>query len=1028
MALIHSEYNTRVDLWQETLAKDLYRPLGDVSLTGFCTMEHLSPEEALHGDFRPVPVGTAWGHTWEYMWVRSTVVIPEEARGLPVVLSLDMGGEATLFVNGEAFGTRRAEWVNVPHHYISDNVLTEAAVPGTKYELLFEVYAGHYFPGNGGCATGPVLPGDFTDPKEEGRRATVGHSTFGVWNEDAYQLWLDVSTLRMLLDEVPQDSLRAAKIADGLELYTRLVDFEQPAAGRDADYRKAREALRPLMEAHNGSTAPTMWAVGNAHLDLAWLWPMAETHRKTARTFAAQLRLLERYPDYRYLQSQPASYEMCAKYYPRLFQRIKKAAQEGRWIAEGAMYVEPDTNMPSGEALVRQLLYGKKYYREQFGVDSRILWLPDTFGYSAVLPQLLKGCGVDYLVTQKIFWSYNEGDTFPYHYFTWKGLDGSAVTSFLPTSYTYRTDPKELCGAWRSRVQKRHLGDFLIPFGYGDGGGGPCRDFVEFAEREKDLEGMPRVKMASPLDFFEDMERRGGPVNTWDGELYFTAHRGTYTTQAAIKRNNRRSEFALHDLELWAALASLRGAAYPVEAAERLWKVLLLHQFHDILPGSSIGRVYAEANAAHHALQQEAHALTEAACTALVSPGDGVTVMNSLGFDRTVVIDLPEACGDAVQTTEGVSVPAAQGKALVTVPAFGMVSLQKGAGAKPAVLATAIKTVEGAELASDLVRVKLNAAGQIISYTLKGREMAAQPMNQLRMYKDTPRLFDAWDIDSNYREQESFTPVVDSLTVACAEGLTASVTWHGTIGSSTLQQTISVQVGSPVVTFDTTVDWHETHRLLKTAFPVDVRAENALHEIQFGYVERPTHRSRVCDQQRFEVCNHRYTALCDNSHGCAMLNDCKYGVGVWENSIELTLLRAATSPDMVSDQGEHHFRYGFTAWEGAFADAPVVQQGLDFNESVAVIPGRAAQFSAFRVDAPNIILDTLKPAEDGSGDLVLRLYESKRADTTFRLTSSVPVKGYQLCNLLEQPQGDVLPPDAALHAGAFQVLTLRVKL
>lgn len=1027
MSLMHSEYAARVNHWMRVLAEDFYRPLGEIALEGYTTMEHLSPEEAARGPFRPVPEGTPWGHTWEYMWVRGEAVLPEEARDQAVVLSLDMGGEATLFVNGEPFGTRRAEWVSVPHHYLSDNVLTQKGVPGERFDLLFEVYAGHYYPDVGGCATGPVLPGTLGDPKEEGRRARMGHNTFGIWNEDAYQLWLDVSTLHMLLDELPEDSLRAAKIADGLEAFTRAVDFEQPAQGRNACYRAARELLRPLMACENGPTMPRMWAVGNAHLDLAWLWPQRETHRKTARTFAAQLRLLERYPEYRFLQSQPAAYEMCREYYPSLYEKIRRAAAEGRWIAEGAMYVEPDTNMPSGEALIRQLVFGKRFFKEELGVDSRLLWLPDTFGYSAALPQLLKGCGVDYLVTQKIFWSYNEGDPFPYHYFTWKGMDGSTVTSFLPTSYTYRTDPKELCGAWRARVQKRHLDDFLIPFGYGDGGGGPCRDYIEYALRERDLEGMPRVTMDSPLAMFDDLEAKGGPVHTWDGELYFNAHRGTYTTQAAVKKNNRRSEFALHEMEVWGALAARKGHAYPAAEAERLWKVLLLHQFHDILPGSSIAQVYVEANQAHQALQQEADGLAAAARSALVIPGEGVTVFNALGFDRTEVVDLPTGFDGAV-TAEGEPVPVAQGKALVTVPALGAVALRSAPAAPAASLARAERDGEGFLLTAGDLRVRVDEKGQVTSCILGGREMAAGPMNALRMYKDVPRLFDAWDIDSNYRECGFETPVVESMAVDCAQGLAASLTWTGRVGVSTIRQTISVQVGSPVVTFDTTVDWHELHRLLKVAFPVDVRAENALHEMQFGYVERPTHRSRGYDQQRFEVCNHRYTALHDNSHGCAVLNDCKYGVGVEENSIELTLLRAAASPEMASDQGQQHFRYGFTAWEGAFDRSPVVRQGLAFNLPVTVAPGLCGRFSAFSTDAPNVILDTLKPADDGSGDLILRLYESRKEDVTFRLRSDLPVKALQPCDMLENPTGEALPLDAPLHVRPFQVLTLRVKL
>ncbi len=324
---------------------------------------------------------------------------------------------------------------------------------------------------------------------------------------------------------------------------------------------------------------PVFYAVGNAHLDLAWLWPIAETGRKTARTFAAQLRLIEEYPEYKFIQSQPAEYEMCRKLYPELFERIKAAVKKGQWIAEGAMWVEPDTNMASGEALIRQLLYGKQYYKDVFDVDSEVLWLPDTFGYTGALPQILKGCKVNYLVTQKIFWSYNEGEQFPYHYFNWEGIDGSRIVSFLPTSYTYKTNPKQLEEVWKNRSQLQDLDAFLLPFGYGDGGGGPTRDDIEYAKREQNLEGAPRVELSDPKSFFKKMDEAGGPVNTYVGELYFNAHRGTYTSQAKVKQNNRRAEFALREMEMWGAFGLCKGNVYDSEKADALWKELLLNQF-----------------------------------------------------------------------------------------------------------------------------------------------------------------------------------------------------------------------------------------------------------------------------------------------------------------------------------------------------------------------------------------------------------------------------------------------------------------
>ena len=595
--LMKSEWRDRIGHWVRTLKDDFYQPLGEIQWEAFRTNEQLSLGEAKREQFVSVKPGFTWGNTYEYCWMKGHIQLSEEANGKRIVMNLKPDGEATLFVNDKAFGTYRASWVNEPHHYIVDNVLSRCAKGDEQFDIMMEVYAGHYYPEapTGGCATGPVLPGSYTDKLEEGKRRTLGRCTYGIWNEDAYQLFMDVDTLGRLLEVLDKTSLRAAKIAKALEQFTLIVDFEQERDARIESYKKAREALKPVLEAENGSTMPVFYAVGNAHLDLAWLWPIAETGRKTARTFAAQLRLIEEYPEYKFIQSQPAEYEMCRKLYPELFERIKAAVKKGQWIAEGAMWVEPDTNMASGEALIRQLLYGKQYYKDVFDVDSEVLWLPDTFGYTGALPQILKGCKVNYLVTQKIFWSYNEGEQFPYHYFNWEGIDGSRIVSFLPTSYTYKTNPKQLEEVWKNRSQLQDLDAFLLPFGYGDGGGGPTRDDIEYAKREQNLEGAPRVELSDPKSFFKKMDEAGGPVNTYVGELYFNAHRGTYTSQAKVKQNNRRAEFALREMEMWGAFGLCKGNVYDSEKADALWKELLLNQFHDILPGSSIGRGNSEA-------------------------------------------------------------------------------------------------------------------------------------------------------------------------------------------------------------------------------------------------------------------------------------------------------------------------------------------------------------------------------------------------------------------------------------------------
>lgn len=1037
MSYLQSEWKGRLKLWKDTLMQDLYIPLGKIPLEGFMTMEHLSSQDAMKGDFKPVPDGTHWGHTYEYCWLRAEVELTKEAENKRIVMDLNTGGEATVFVDGAAFGTYRVDWVTAPHQRISDNLLTASGREGERFDLLIEAYAGHYFPESpqANCATGPVLPGSYLDPLKEGKRRVMEGCTFGIWNEEAYQLYMDVDTLEQLLQELDPDSLRADKVAKALTEYTLLADFEQPLNQRIVSYRLAREALHGVMSAHNGSTAPVFYAVGNAHLDLAWLWPMAETHRKTARTFAGQLRMLKQYPEYKFLQSQPASYEMCREHYPELFLRIKEAIKEGRWIAEGAMWVEPDTNMTSGESLIRQLLFGKRYFREEFGIDSVLLWLPDTFGYSAALPQILNGCGVKYLVTQKIFWSYNEGDRFPNHYFTWQGSDGSQIDTFLPTSYTYRPDPCEISQTWKKRVQKQDLDAFLFPFGYGDGGGGPCRDHLEYLQREADLEGLPRVRMEGPVEFFEDMEEMHPNKPKYTGELYFAAHRGVYTSQAAIKRGNRKAELALREAELWGALFLLPTGSYPYSEMEQAWKRLLLNQFHDILPGSSIARVNEEARKDLDRVIAKAQDVSVEAFD-LMARGEGVTVLNASSFERTGLVQLPPifAQGAVIPGGEQVAVTVnEQGAlALVTVPSMGALSLRpQQRAANVTTKATAVHTLQGIVMENMYVCILLNDRAEIVSFKDKesGREFAAGPMNRLLLYKDVPRVFDAWDIDSNYELQEIKTEDQVSLQIAQQDGLRAVVKMQRKISSSTFTQDIVLDAASRRLDFITQVEWHELHRLLKVAFPIAVHTDEAINEIQFGYVKRPTHRSRLYDKDRFEVCNQRYSALCDQNHGAAVLNDCKYGISQLDNELRLTLLRAAASPEMRADNGHHEFSYAFTAWEGTFFESPVVREAYSLNVPLRVIPGVREPFSAFTVDAHNVFIDTVKPAEDGTGDIIIRLYESKRADTQCTLTLDKAFSRAFVCDMLENELEELPVEDnsVSLTFHTFEVKTLKLK-
>ena len=1034
MKYMSAEWQGRLKHWMYTLQQDLYEPLETIPVEGFLTTEELSLQEAAKGSFAPMQPGTKWGKSYEYLWLRGQITLPKEARGKQIVMDLKTGGETTVFVNGISFGTYRAGWVEIPHHYIVDNFLTENGVPGENYEIMLEAYAGHYYPESplGGCATGPVLPGLYEDRAVEGERATLGNITYGIWNEDAYQLSLDLETLKELGDQTPQESLRAAQIIEALQKATLIVDFEQEKEERIKSYKAAREALRPALTAQNGTVVPDFYAIGNAHLDLAWLWPTEETNRKTSRTFAAQLRLIERYPEYKYLQSQPAAYVMCRKYYPELYDRIRQAIRGGQWIAEGAMWVEPDTNMTSGESLARQLIHGKRFYKDELGVDSLVLWLPDSFGYSAALPQLLKQSGVKYLVTQKIFWSYNDSDRFPYHYFTWKGVDGTCIDTFLPTSYTYRTQPQEICETWKKRVQKDHLDAFLLPFGYGDGGGGPTRDHIEYALREKDLQGMPRVRLEGPMQFFEDMEKKGGPAHTYHGELYFSAHRGVFTSQAAIKRGNRKSELALREAEMWGALASWVNTdyAYPREKMDAAWKLLLFNQFHDILPGSSIGKVYERARAEHRQIIGEANAVKDGAVNALTQ-GEGLTVFNSLSFARNCLVTLPDAFRAGAVLQDGTAIPADEGKALVHVPACGAVTVYPAKEKAQSVsFAKAYLVDDGAVMENALVSVRFNNRGEIVSLIRKetGREFACGAMNRLLAYKDVPRTFDAWDIDSNYIEQPIELNEPATLTVRQGSGLEAVLHVERKVMHSDFSQDIVLRADKERLDFVTTVDWHELHRLLKVSFAGNVQASEGINEIQFGFMKRPTHRSRQYDQDRFEVCNQRYSALEDEAHGFAVLNDCKYGISMLDNELQLTLLRAPASPEMRADNGKNEFTYALLPWDGSFLNSPVVDEAYDLNVPPVAAAGACDPFSAFSLSAPNVYIDTVKPAEDGSGDLILRLYEAKNADTACQLSLNLPCTKAWATDLLENKKEElpICNGTVSLHFHNFEVKTLRI--
>ena len=1018
------EWQKRFKWWMGELLRHFYTPLGSIELAGFTTKEQLSYDEALKGEFRPMPAGTKWGQKWEYAWFKGSICLPQEAAGRRIVILPDMGGEGLVFVNGIAQGSK-----DYGHDEIT---LTKCGVPGEIYDIVIESYAGH---GPRIENIGPTPPGRIAVPEPPKTQVRVGQSSFGVWEEEAYQLFLDVSTLYKVLICINEKSLRAQEIAKGLRDFTLIVDFEQPYQERVASFKKGRERLKPLLECVNGSTAPLMYIFGQSHLDLAWLWPKAETERKSGRTLATQMALMDEYPNYRFFMTQPPLFEMIKEHYPSLHDRILGKVESGQIMPEGGMWVESDTNLPSGESLVRQLLYGKRYFRETFGIDSKLVWLPDCFGFSAALPQIMAGCGIRYFSTQKLLRFYNDGDPFPFNIFMWEGIDGTQILSHIHKKNNSHIDPEMLIERWENdRNQEEDISTFIFPFGYGDGGGGPTRYHLEYVNRLEDLEGVPRTKMSHPNDFFQDIEERGLPRQTYVGELYFQAHRGTYTSQAKTKKGNRKSEFALREAEFWLTVSQkLANDKYPYVKLEGLWKKVLFNQFHDVLPGTSITRVHREAEEDYATVISQAGDLTNRAVACLLNTEDQVSVFNSLSWTREELIALPEGAMGA-KTPDGELLPVQiindQPYTKVKVPACGLVSLQLTGEAKDTrdrVLA------EKHLLENDYLRVSFNDHGQITSIFDKesGLELTKGLCNEMKMYKDVTTAYDAWDLDSMYEDVPVALDHKASMEVMYEGCLVAGLRVRRRLNHSEMTQEITLRSESRRVDFKTTIDWQEDHKLLKVNFPVNIEADEAFNEIQFGYVKRPTHKSRQYDADRFEVCNHKWTALAEARRGFAILNDSKYGVNVADGSINLTLLKAPLVPDMYADRGLQEFTYSFYVWNGSFADSRVAHEAYELNSPVFVRQGgvERQEGSFFRVDSDGIILDTVKLAEDQSGDIILRLYESVKTTTTCQLSTTLPIVEAVETNMLEETKNKL-----ALHNGSiqlvfrpFEIKTVRLK-
>ncbi|MFP3714079.1 alpha-mannosidase [Puerhibacterium sp. TATVAM-FAB25] len=964
--------------------------------------------DAARAEYAPVVAGMPWGRPWSTVWFRVRGEVPAAWRaagaGTHAELVVDLG-----FTTAQpGFQAEGTVWTPAGR-------IVKAVEPRNQHVPLPDLLGA-----DGGveayveAAANPDVPGGaWTRPTPLGHKATAGDAPLYALravdlvlvDETVWDLLQDVRVLAGLVGVLPPDSPRGAAVLRALEDMMDAVDPDDVAGTAAA----GRAALADVLARPAAATAHTVHAVGHAHIDSAWLWPVRETVRKCARTFSNVLSLMDSDPDVRFACSSAQQYAWVQEHYPELFERIRKRVAEGRFVPVGGMWVESDTNMPGGEALARQLVAGKRYFIEELGVEPHEVWLPDSFGYTAALPQLARLAGSENFLTQKISW--NDTNTMPHHTFWWEGLDGSRVFTHFPPVDTYNSDlsATDLARAERQFAEKGRANTSLVPFGYGDGGGGPTREMVAAARREADLEGSPRVVLSDPQAFFDAARAEYADPPAWVGEMYLEYHRGTYTSQSRTKRGNRRNEHLLREAELWAATATVRtGAPYPAERLERLWRRVLLHQFHDILPGSSIAWVHREAERAHEEITAELQEVVAAALAALTGPGDRDVVVNASPLARHGVPGAGAAVRDG----------------------------------RPAAGATLVEEVDGWVLQNAAVRVVVDRDGLVTSAVHRptGRDavLPGARANLLQLHRDIPNEWEAWDIDEHYRR--SVTDLTRAESVEAVDGE------HGpalrvvrAVGSSRVEQLLELPDDAPALRITTQVDWHETHKLLKLAFPLDVHADRAASEIQFGHVHRATHANTSWDAARFETVAHRWVHVGEPGFGVAVANDSVYGHDITRAHLDtaapggragtvvrLSLLRAPRFPDPDADQGTHTFRCELVVGADV-ADA--VRHGYALNLPERVVRGDHGVEPLLTSDDDAVVVETVKLAEDGSGDVVARLYESRGGRATARVRAAFAHDDVVVTDLLERAAAPAERDggDVVVRLTPFQVLTLRFR-
>ncbi|MBN1351524.1 alpha-mannosidase [candidate division KSB1 bacterium] len=895
------------------------------------------------------------------------------------------------------------------------------------------------------------LLGAMRDPERYSEDfSTISFQTVTI-NEVVRAFYYDVQVLResaqvesngrrkKLKEKLLEDVLLAVDLTNGNDVFMN-------------ELQQAAQLLKDrLPEIGHDNESGKIHLVGNSHIDVSWLWPYSESIRKSGRTFSTVIRLLEKYPDYVFIGSQPHLYIFVKEHYPALYDEIKQWAATGRWEVCGAMWVESDCNVPSGESLLRQMIYGNQFFQKEFGVKTRTCWLPDVFGYPGTLPTILKHAEIDFFLTSKLHWQAKE--KFPVHLFKWKGIDGTEVIAHIPLLHNFYggyPKPDQLAEGWENFAQKDVYDEVMFPFGHGDGGGGVTMGMLEYAKRVKNYPGLPQTTIGRAEAYFEKVEKQIDKLPVWDDELYLQTHRGTYTTQADVKKTNRKLEILLRNYELLSIVAKPFGVALSAQQFEELWRVLLLHQFHDDLPGSSIHQVYqdtlGEMKDAAHKAQQGIDSLLAKLTDNLSALANSVIVFNPLSFSHRGLIELDDAALKSVR-----SIRDETGQPVVIQTTHTGSLLIYSSPVAP-LSATAYETSDKphgdkmqTSLAHDGLTFKnryftltLNPDGTIKSLVDRKLEREIIPdgeaANVMELFQDGPDTEAAWNIHDTFELRQY--PLNDDATIEVLETgpVRMLIRVKRSFRKSSMEQDIMLYDHLNRIDFKTRFNWQERQVLLKVAFPVDLLSKKATYEIQFGAIERSTHKNQYLDQAKFEVCGHRWIDLSEDDYGVSLLNDSKYGYDVKGHKMRITLLRGSDMPDPTADLGAHEITYAIYPHHGRWTDGSTVSRALELNNPLLARVKKSAGGSTrcleslLSVSKDSVIVDTVKPAEDGGG-IIIRLYEAHGSRGMVEVNAGFKIKTVEACTALEnQVPAEIEISDRAFkfHIKPFELCSFRV--